>query len=142
MTMQFEFTPEVVALFNEERYSHPVPVVQRRMEAMWLKSNGLPHAQIARLVGICDNTLRNYFQLYLDSGVDGLRTVLFRRPQSELCNHVTSLEAYFLEHPPATIKKAQSDIQTLTGIKRSPTQVRNFLKKTLVTVSKDRNAPG
>jgi hypothetical protein len=140
MTMRLEFTPEVITIFNEERYSHPVPLVQRRMEALWLKSNSLPHAQIAKLVGICANTLRDYFQLYLDGGVDGLRTVKFHRPQSELCDHITSLEAYFLEHPPATIKKAQNDIEILTGIKRSPTQVRNFLKKTLVAVSQNRNA--
>lgn len=99
------------------------------MEALWLKSHNLPHAQIAQLVGICVNTLRDYFQLYLDNGVDGLRTVRFHRPQSELSTYATSLEAHFREHPPATIKQAQFEIETLTGIKRSPTQVGNFFKK-------------
>jgi transposase len=140
MTMRLKFTPEVIANLNDERYSHPVPLVQRRMEALWLKSHDLPHAQIAQLVGVCDNTLRDYFQLYQDGGIDGLKTVRFYRPQSDLCNHITSLEAYFREHPPATIKKAQCDIETLTGIKRSPTQVRTFLKKTLVEMSQDRDA--
>jgi transposase len=139
MTIRLKFTPEVIAILNDERYSHPVPLVQRRMEALWLKSHDLPHAQIAKLVGVCDNTLRDYFQLYLDGGVDGLKTVEFYRPQSELCNHITALEAHFKEHPPATIKKAQSEIETLTGIKRSPTQVRNFLKKTLAEMSQGRN---
>jgi len=139
MTMRLKFTPEVIAILNDERYSYPVPLVQRRMEALWLKSHDLPHAQIAQLVGVCDNTLRDYFQLYQDGGIDGLKTVRFYRPQSDLCNHISSLEAYFREHPPATIKKAQSDIETLTGIKRSPTQVRTFLKKTLVEMSQDRD---
>ena len=139
MTMQLKFSPEVITIFNNERYSHPVPLVQRRMEALWLKSHNLPHALIAQLVGVCDNTLRDYFQLYLAGGVDALRTVEFYRPQSELCNHANSLEAHFKEHPPATIKQAQRDIETLTGIKRSPTQVRNFLKKTLAEMSQDRN---
>ena len=62
----------------------------------------------------------------------------FNRAQSELCNHATSLEAHFKEHPPATIKKAQHEIEALTGIKRSPTQVRNFLKKTLAEMSQGR----
>ena len=139
MTIRLQFTPEVIAILNDERYSHPVPLVQRRMEALWLKSHDLPHAQIAKLVGVCDNTLRDYFQLYQDGGIDSLKTVQFYRSQSELCNHATSLEAHFKEHPPATIKKAQFEIETLTGIKRSPTQVRNFLKKTLAEMSQSRN---
>ena len=102
MTMQMKFSPEVITIFNDERYSHPVPLVQRRMEALWLKSHNLPHAQIAELVGICENTIRDYFKLYRDGGVDGLKTVQFYRPQSELSIHATSLEAHFKEHPPTT----------------------------------------
>ncbi len=139
MTIRLKFTPEVIVILNDERYSHPVPLVQRRMEALWLKSHDLPHAQIAKLVGICDNTLRDYFQLYQDGGIESLKTVQFYRSQSELCNHATSLEAHFRKHPPATIKKAQHEIEALTGIKRSPTQVRNFLKKTLAEMSQGRN---
>lgn len=42
---------------------------------------------------------------------------------------MTSLEAYFRDDPPATIKEAQSEIEAMTGIKRSETQVAEFLKK-------------
>jgi len=131
MTMQLKFTPDTLSILNDERYSHPVPIVQRRMEALWLKSHNLPHSQIAALVGVCENTLRDYFELYQEGGIEGLKTVRFHRPGSELDAHITSLEAYFKEHPPATIKKAQYDIETLTGIRRSRTQVRVFLKKKL-----------
>jgi transposase len=131
MTIQLEFSPDTLLILNDERYSHPVPIVQRRMEALWLKSHNLPHAQIAKLVGVCENTLRDYFKLYQEGGVENLRTVHFHRPISELNTHITSLEAHFKEHPPATINKAQNDIETLTGIKRSRTQVRTFLKKKL-----------
>ena len=48
MTMQLEFTPEILEVLNYERYRHPIPLVQRRMEALWLKSHGLPHGQIAQ----------------------------------------------------------------------------------------------
>ncbi len=64
MTLHLEFTPETLTVLNDERYHHPVPLVQRRMEALWLKSHHLPHAQIAQLVGVCENTLRDYFKLY------------------------------------------------------------------------------
>ena len=135
MTIRLEFTPETLSILNDERYSHPVPLVQRRMEALWLKSHDLPHAQIAKLVGVCENTLRDYFDLYQQGGVEHLRTINFHRPESELCAHISSLETYFKEHPPATIKKAQNDIETITGIKRSPTQVATFLKKNSIYVA-------
>jgi hypothetical protein len=40
-----------------------------------LKSHGLPHGQIAQLVNITENTLRDYFQLYLEGGVERLKAV-------------------------------------------------------------------
>jgi transposase len=139
MTMRLEFTPETLSILNEERYSHPMPIVQRRMEALWLKSNKLPHAKIAKLVGVCENTLRDYFQLYQEGGVEKLKAVHFNRPISKLATHATLLEAHFKENPPATIKKAQHDIEMLTGIKRGPTQVRVFLKKTPHALPQSRN---
>jgi transposase len=129
MTMQLEFTPTIQDALNYERYHHPVPLVQRRMEALWLKSQGLPHWQIAHLVRITENTLREYFHLYHEGGVEGLKAVALQGPVSALQAHYASLEAYFRAHPPATIKEAQHAIATVTGITRSETQVREFLKK-------------
>jgi len=142
MTIELSFTPEIIEIINEERYRHPVPLVQRRMEALWLKSHGLPHAQIAQLVTISENTLRDYFQLYLDGGLEKVREVHFYRPESQLMGHLTSLEAHFRAHPPASIKQAQSEIEALTGIHRSESQVREFLKKTALTLSESRHDPG
>ena|SRR5215475_4993111 len=134
MTMQLEFTPAILEELNYERFHHPVPMVQRRMEALWLKSHGLPHGQIAQLVNITENTLRDYFQLYVEGGVERLKEVALQGPESALQDYYPSLEAYFRAHPPATIKEAQSKIEALTGIKRSETQVREFLKKNFISV--------
>ena len=135
MTIRLEFTPEALSILNEERYTHPMPLVQRRMEALWLKSHDLPHTMIAELVGVCENTLRDYFQLYHEGGVEKLKNLHFNCPTSELAEHIISLEAYFKEHPPASVRKAQHDIEVLTGIKRGPTQVRNFLKKNSICIA-------
>jgi transposase len=129
MTLQLEFPPAIQEALNYERYHHPMPLVQRRMEALWLKSHELPHGQIAQLVNSTENTLRDYFQLYLAGGVERLKEVAIQGPESALRDHYASLEAYFRAHPPATIKEAQNKIEALTGIKRSETQVREFLKK-------------
>jgi len=135
MTLQLTFTPEIQDVLNYERYHHPVPLVQRRMEALWLKSHGLPHAQIAELVGVSENTVRDYFGLYAAGGVEKLKELNWYQPGSVLDEQITSLEAYFREHPPASVKEAQSKIEGLTGIPRSETQVREFLKKNSVCVA-------
>jgi transposase len=134
MTTQLEFTPEIIETLNYERYHHPVPLVQRRMEALWLKSHNLAHGLIAKLVGVSENTIREYFQLFMEGGTEKLKAVDFYCPESDLVEHTTSLEAYFREHPPATIKEAQNRIEMLTGIKRSETQVAEFLKKNFISV--------
>jgi transposase len=135
MTTQLEFSPEIREALSYERFNHPVPLVQRRMEVLWLKSHDLPHALIAKLAGISENTVREYFQLYLEGGIEKLKAVDCYRPESALVTHTTSLEAYFRENPPATIKEAQSEIETLTGIRRSETQVAEFLKKNSISVA-------
>lgn len=105
------------------------------MEVLWLKSHDLPHALIAKLAGVSENTIREYFQLFIEGGLEKLKEVNFHRPESELSTQVTSLEAYFRENPPASIKEAQSEIETLTGIQRSETQVAEFLKKNSICVA-------
>jgi transposase len=127
MTIQLEFTPEIQQALNYERYHHPHPVVQRRMETLWLKSHALPHALIATLAGVSENTMRDDFRLYQEGGLDRLKETHFYHPESELQAHAPTVEAYFREHPPATIKEAQDEIEQLTGVRRCETQVRQFL---------------
>jgi transposase len=134
MATHLNFTPEIIERLNYERFHHPVPLVQRRMEVLWLKSHGLPHEQIAQLGNISETTMREYFQLYQDGGIEGLKQVHFYRPESALAAHANSLEEYFRLNPPASIKEAQSQIEALTGIRRSETQVREFLKKNAICV--------
>lgn len=98
------------------------------MEALWLKSQGLAHREIAKLTGISPNTLRSYLKDYLEGGIEKLKELDFYRPKSELVEHKETIEDYFRSSPPASIKEAIAKIEDLTGIKRSPTQVRLFLK--------------
>ena len=115
--------------FNYERYHHPDPRVQRKMEVLWLKSHGLDTPTIAQLAMACSNTVCNYFHEYAEGGLERLKTVAYYPPTSDLAAHHTTLETHFKEHPPATIKEAAHEIEELTGIKRGETQVRTFLKK-------------
>ena len=127
--LQLSFTEEEIQELDYQRYHHPHPRVQRKMEALLLKARGLPHHQIARCVGVCENTLRSYLEQYQAGGIEALKVLQFHRPTSELAAHRDTIETYFREHPATTIPQAVKRIEELTGIKRSPTQVGIFLKK-------------
>lgn len=98
------------------------------MEALLLKSQGLPHEQICQVTGISANTLRKYLRNYLEGGSNKLKESNFYKQQSKLVEHKERLENYFRKHPPSNINEAMAKIGELTGIKRSLTQIRIFLK--------------
>ena len=127
--LQLTFTEADIAQLQYERYHHPHPRVQQRMEALLLKAKNLPHHVIADCVGICENTLRSYFRMYQVGGIERLKQVTFYQPPSALDAHQSTIETYFQQHPPTTIAEAAAVIEQLTGIRRKPTQVRLFLKK-------------
>lgn len=123
------FTEKEKQALSYERFHHSHPRVRRKMEALWLKSQGLAHKDIAQLVSVSEKTLRSYFQQYVDDGIAGLKELHFRQPQSELVGHQEAITTYFRAHPPASINEAVNAIRYLTGLTRSPTQVRLFLKE-------------
>jgi len=125
--IRIEFSEEEKRALDYERYHHPHPHVQRKMEALWLKSQQLPHKDICRFTGISKHTLCTYLQAYKEGGINKLKEINFYKPTSVLSLHAETIETYFREHPPASIKEARAKIYELTGITRSPTQVRQFL---------------
>jgi len=118
--------------FNYERYHHPDPRVQRKMEVLWLESHKLDTDTIAELADVCPNTVRNYVHEYEEGGLARLKTMHYYRPTSELAAQRTTLEDHFQKHPPATVKEAMHEIEELTGIQRGETQTRVFMKKIVV----------
>lgn len=128
--MTLTFTPEAIDKLDYERYHHPHPQVQRKMEVLYLKSQGLKHQEIQRLCRIQSRTtLSKYFRQYQDGGIEGLKQLHYKGQPSKLNEHIPSLRAYFEEHPPRTSAEAQAVIERLTGIKRSPTQIKAFLNR-------------
>jgi transposase len=126
--IKLTFTTEDIEQLHYERFHHPHPRVQRKMEAVYLKSQGYAHWEIAQLVRVTEPTLLSYLRDYQSGGIVKLKELTFNRPQSELKQHQESLEAYFREHPPKTLAQAAAKITELTGIVRSREQVRVFLK--------------
>jgi hypothetical protein len=71
--IRIEFTSEEIDLLESERYWHPNPRVQRKMEAVYLKSQGIAHQEICRLCRISEPTLVAYLKQYQEGGIERLK---------------------------------------------------------------------
>ena len=127
--LRLTFTEADKAALHHERYHHPHPFVQQKMEALLLKSQGLRHKDICRVVDICSTTLTTYVRSYQEGGIEALKTLSFNKPRSALDDHRDTLEDYFRKNPPASVGHAMAEIERLTGIKRNKERIRQFLKR-------------
>jgi transposase len=125
--IEIHFTAEDIDALHHERFHHPHPRVQEKMEAVYLKSQGLLHKEICRLSRISENTLRSYLRQFRQGGVERLKRLDFAKPVSELAGHREQLEDYFRRNPPRSTAQAAADIERITGLRRGLTQVRKFL---------------
>ncbi len=119
--IQIDFTEAEIAALEYERYRHPSPHVQKRMEVVYLKSQGLSHQDIARLCRISRQTLVTILHLYQQEGLERLKRFDFAGQPSALNQHSSTLEAHF---------------------RRSPTQIRAFLRRIGMQVRKVGTMPG
>ncbi len=69
--IRIEITEEQVEQLRYERFAHPHPRMQRKMEALLLKSEGLPHQRIVKLLDISEYTLREYFREFIEGTSNG-----------------------------------------------------------------------
>src|SRR5512147_1872929 len=126
--LHIDFTSEQIDALHHERFHHPHPRVQPKMEAVYLKSQGLPHHVICQLARISENTLRSYPRQFQEGGIERLRQTDWDGTESELDEHRETLEDHFRNHPPRSTAQAAAEIERITGIRRGLTQVREFLK--------------
>ena len=127
----FEFSQDVLAEIQRDRFQHPDPLVQRRMEVLWLKAHGVTHVQIAELAGLGRATVQRVLDQYQAGGLASVRMFYWHVPTSELAPHRQLLEAEFRQRPPHTVAEACQRIEELTGVRRGPSRVRAFLRQTM-----------
>lgn len=111
-----------------ELQAHPHPVIRRRALTLVLKSENIPHYKIASAVGICENTVREYFEMYQQDGVTGLTVINYRKPESKLATFEAIIREYFEKTPPSTLAKACFDIEKLIGISIKTEAMRRYVK--------------
>jgi hypothetical protein len=99
--------------------------------ALYFKFLGLPHSQIIKFCRISEPTLASYLNDFNANGFDSLQTLKWKGQKSELNDFVDQIDADFSAMPPKTATEAKERIFKLTGINRSPTQIRIFMKDKL-----------
>ncbi len=106
------------------------------MEVLYLTGLGLPRHEVVRIVGITEGTVRNYVHAYEAGGLGPLRRFNPHPTSAALDAHLDTLREEFRANPPHTVQEAMERIEALTGIRRSPTAVRMWLKKTGFPIAK------
>jgi len=127
--LRIDFTPEAVEALHYERYHYPHPLVQKKMEVLYLKSQGIKHKALCSLCKISKTTLTKYIKQYQSGGVEALKSLDYHGQPSALNQYSDVLRAYFANHPASSVAEASDAIEKLTGIKRSPTQIRAFMQR-------------
>jgi len=126
---EITFSEADVQAIAHDRYHHPDPHVQRRMEILWLKHHHFRHDRIVSLADCSRSTVQRTLSSYLDGGLQRIREVPVRETHSVLDDHRLSLEEIFTKQPPRSVKQARHVIEQHTGVRRSLTQVRHFLHR-------------
>ena len=108
------FTEDEIEQLRKERFNNDHPRVRRKMEAVFLKSQGISHQKIGEMVGVTQNTLQNYLNQYKSGGIEALMDLNFRKPISPLEEHRTIIEEDFNKVSPATLIEAAARIKELT----------------------------
>lgn len=70
--IKIEFSKEEIELLKNERFVNPSVKVQQKLEAIYLKSLGLPHHQICLICDISKTTLISYLKEYKNGGIDNV----------------------------------------------------------------------
>jgi transposase len=122
-------TDEQIQALRYERFYHPHPRVQKKMEVVFLRASGLSVAEVCRLAGVSPNTYRAYLRDFQQGGIDGLKRFDCTGTVSDLDAHADAIIESLVECPVRTLAHARQRIIELTGIDRSNEQVRQFLRR-------------
>lgn len=128
--LQLNLSEAEIQQLNYERFHYPCPIVQKRIHAVYFKATlGVSNDKISKMACLSRNKVSEWIHTYKAEGLKGLCEYNYGTNKSELEEHTSDLLKSFTERPPMSINEAKSRIEDITGIKRSPTQVRAFIKR-------------
>jgi transposase len=124
-------TEDELRVVNAERDSHPKAHVRRKMLVVWLLHCGLTRTKAAEIAGPSRPTVQRYIAAYRTGRLDGLRRLGVRGPVSDLVGQTNAIREALTDRPVRTAAEAAEQIEHLTGFRRGPTQIRQFLRTEL-----------
>jgi transposase len=128
MPALFNLSHEEIHQLEEERYTYGDIRIQKRLNAVYLMAvTDLNDTLIAKIVNCHRNSIPIWRDKYLYEGSSSLYENHYRQPESVLEQHSEVILSYLDMHPMQSVNQVASVIEDLTGIKRKPTQVREFL---------------
>jgi transposase len=114
---------------KKRRLDHPNKKLRIRYHVLWLTTICDRANEIALIAGVSTRSVFDFIKMYNEGGLDHMTEINHYSPTSKLEEYSDIIQNEFEENPPASIREAKHRIKLLTGIKRSETQVRKFLKK-------------
>lgn len=124
---RIEWTEEQQHTVQVDREHHPESHVRRKMLVLRLLHCKVKRAAACKVAGIGRATLQRYVQAFRDGGLDGLRRWDVKGPVSALSDFSDLVRISLHERPVRTVAEACERLEQWTGLKRGPTQVRQFL---------------
>jgi transposase len=122
------WSAEDVTALRYGRFQHPDPRVHVRMEALYVRSQGVTKGEIRRLWRLSSASFPRDLKAYVAGGVEPRKRSDHDRPPRELAHDRTTREADLPQHPPATVAEAAAPIAAVTGMVCQPTHVRQWLR--------------
>jgi len=130
MLTKLEIRSEELAKLNYERYHYPCPLVQKRLHSIYIKAiSDLSNEDIGNLTDAHRNSISQWVKAYRQEGIAALLKVNHGTNKSLLESHAINISELFTKEPPRSIGEAIIKIKELTGIERSHSRVRAFMKR-------------
>ena len=127
--LQRNLSQAEIQRLNYERYHYPCPIVQKRIQAVFIKATTkFSDVETGEIAGLYRHSVSRWVQRYQTGGFESLCQYNYGTNKSEMENHSGSILSSFAERPPMSAREAKSRIEEMTGISRSPSQVRTFMK--------------
>lgn len=110
--------------------------IRKRVLAVNMHLSGVDEKIIAKILGICDKSVKNYIKRYFEKGLLDLIQEKNYKPESEMEKYSSEIVESLEKEPCISIKECCFRIEKITGLKRSTTQVSKFIKKKVLSFSK------
>jgi transposase len=130
MLTTLQISSEELTKLNYERYHYPCPLVQKRLHSIYIKAvSALSNEDVGNLTDAHRNSISEWIKLYQQGGIQALLKVNYGTNTSVLEQHASSIVEVLTKQPPRSVGEAMLKIQALTGIERSYSRVRAFMKR-------------